>query len=69
MESTGTQLSDFKHLRSLSSTENYKYLGMSDALAIHTADMNQSLSERFSGRLNKVLHSFLSSGNKVRAFR
>ena len=68
MESVGTQLSDSIYLRSLSSTETYRYLGMSEALGIHAADMKQSLRERFFGHLNKVLNSLLSGGHKVRAF-
>ena len=68
MESVGIQLSDSIHLRSLSSTETYKYLGMSEALGINASDVKQSLRERFFGRLNKVLNSLLSGGNKVRAF-
>ncbi|KAJ8736966.1 hypothetical protein PYW07_000237 [Mythimna separata] len=68
VESVGTQLSDSIHLRSLCSTETYKYLGMSEALGINAADVKRSLKERFFGRLNKVLNSLLSGGNKVRAF-
>ena len=68
MESEGIQLSDSINLRSLSSSETYKYLGMSEALGIDIPDVKQSLRERFFGRLKKVLNSLLSGGNKVRAF-
>ncbi|KAJ8723807.1 hypothetical protein PYW07_007787 [Mythimna separata] len=68
VESVGIQLSDSINLRSLSPTETYKYLGMSEALGINATDMKQSLRERFFGRLKKVFNSLLSGGNKVRAF-
>ena len=68
VESVRTQLSDSINLRSLSATETYKYLGMSEALGINVADMKQSLKERFFGRLKKVFNSLLAGGNKVRAF-
>ncbi|KAJ8714401.1 hypothetical protein PYW07_002626 [Mythimna separata] len=68
VESVGTQLTEYINLRSLSSTETYKYLGMSEALGINITDMKQSVKERFFGRLKKVLNSLLSGGNKVRAF-
>ena len=53
MEFEGLQLSDSIHLRSLSSSKTYKYLGMSEALGINITDMKQSLKERFFGRLRK----------------
>ncbi|RVE41550.1 hypothetical protein evm_013800, partial [Chilo suppressalis] len=68
VESDGLQLSDSINIRSLSADETYKYLGMSEGLGINGADMKQSVQERFFGRLNKVLKSVLSGGNKVRAF-
>uniref|UniRef100_A0A2H1WHZ3 SFRICE_018216 n=1 Tax=Spodoptera frugiperda TaxID=7108 RepID=A0A2H1WHZ3_SPOFR len=68
MESEGLELSDFTKLRALSANDTYKYLGMSEGLGINGPDMKQSLRERFFGRLNKVLKSSLSGGNKVRAY-
>ncbi|XP_022814502.1 uncharacterized protein LOC111348202 [Spodoptera litura] len=68
VESDGTQNSDSTSFRPLSSTETYKYLGMSEALGIDVTVMKQSLRERFFGRLKKVLNSLLSGGNKVRAY-
>lgn len=68
VESDGTQNSDSTSFRPLSSTETYKYLGMSEALGIDVTVMKQSLRERFFDRLKKVLNSLLSGGNKVRAY-
>ncbi|PZC70922.1 hypothetical protein B5X24_HaOG214608 [Helicoverpa armigera] len=68
VKSEEVQLSDSINLRSLSANDTYKYLGMAEGLGINVAVMKQSLRERFFGRLNKVLKSSLSGGNKVRAF-
>ncbi|KAG6455661.1 hypothetical protein O3G_MSEX009336 [Manduca sexta] len=62
------QISETVRLKSLSETETYKYLGMPEALGIVSADVKQSVRERFFGRLRKILNSFLSGGNKIRAF-
>ncbi|KAG6446382.1 hypothetical protein O3G_MSEX004456 [Manduca sexta] len=62
------QISETVRLKSLSETETYKYLGMPEALGIISADVKQSVRERFFGRLRKILYSFLSGGNKIRAF-
>lgn len=62
------ELSDTTHLQSLSETETYKYLGISENLGIHEADMKQTFRARFLSRLKKVLNSLLSGGNKVRAY-
>ncbi|CAB3260828.1 unnamed protein product [Arctia plantaginis] len=67
VESEGIELLDSTKLRSLSATETYKYLGISQSLGIPESNMKQTLQERFFGRLKKVLKSLLSGGNKVRA--
>ncbi|CAH2108107.1 unnamed protein product [Euphydryas editha] len=68
ISSENLQLTNSLSLRSLNEGETYKYLGMSEALGIDDGAMKQLIRERFFGRLKKVLNSFLSGGNKVRAF-
>ncbi|KAJ0182259.1 hypothetical protein K1T71_001628 [Dendrolimus kikuchii] len=68
VNSPNLQLSENISLKSLSETETYKYLGMSESLGIADADVKQTVKDRFFCRLRKVLTSLLSGGNKVRAF-
>ncbi|XP_063821249.1 uncharacterized protein LOC135071388 [Ostrinia nubilalis] len=68
VNSPNLQLSETMTLKSLSETETYKYLGMSESLGISVEDIKKSVKERFCSRLTKVLNSLLSGGNKARAF-
>ncbi|XP_061704430.1 uncharacterized protein LOC133515871 [Cydia pomonella] len=68
VNSTNLQLSETMSFRSISESETYKYLGMSQSLGIEDEGIRQSVKERFFSRLTKVLNSLLSGGNKVRAF-
>lgn len=68
VNSSNLQISDEMTFRSLSETESYKYLGMSESLGIVNGDIKRVLKERFYCRLSKVLNSLLSGGNKARAF-
>lgn len=55
-------------IKSLSETETYRYLGMSQTIGVCEADVKQAVCEVFYDRLTKVLDCFLSGGNKVRAY-
>ncbi|RVE44451.1 hypothetical protein evm_010855 [Chilo suppressalis] len=68
VNSTNLQFSETITLKSLSVTETYKYLGMSQSLGLTDGDVKQALKERFFWRLTKVLNCLLSGANKVRAF-
>ncbi|CAH2097036.1 unnamed protein product [Euphydryas editha] len=59
------ELSNFK---TLSEAESYRYLGMSQCIGVQEVDMKQAVCEVFFGRLTKVLRSYLSGANKVRAY-
>ena len=67
-ESTGINLSGGNTIRTLSEAETYRYLGMSQNIGVDQAVMKQSVREAFLGRLTKVLESYLSGVNKIRAF-
>ncbi|XP_026313592.1 uncharacterized protein LOC113225487 [Hyposmocoma kahamanoa] len=56
------------HLRVLSETETYRYLGMSQTIGVKEADVKQGVCEVFYGRLKNVLNSYLSGVNKIRAY-
>ncbi|CAH2104461.1 unnamed protein product [Euphydryas editha] len=55
-------------LNSFNESKTYKYLGISETLDVDDGAMTQLGKERFFGWLKNVLNSYLSGGNKVRAF-
>ncbi|XP_052744244.1 uncharacterized protein LOC128199309 [Bicyclus anynana] len=59
---------DLLNIKTLSETESYRYLGMSQSIGVQEADMKQSVCEGFYRRLTKICKSYLSGANKIRAY-
>lgn len=55
-------------IRTLSEAETYRYLGMAQNIGVEEKQMKETVREAFLGRLDRVLKTYLSGANKVRAF-
>ncbi|XP_053698682.1 uncharacterized protein LOC128745633 [Sabethes cyaneus] len=67
MDAESFRINEREEIRSMIEGESYKYLGFLQLKGIHHTTIRKELQERFLYRVNRILKSLLSAGNKVKA--
>ena len=67
VRSSNISLNEHTHIKELSNTESYKYLGVEESSNTHHKNMRERLKKEFYRRLRVILDTELSSPNKIMA--
>ena len=67
VRSSNISLNEHKHIKELSNTESYKYLGVEESSNTHHKHMREKLKKEYYRRLRMILSTELSSPNKIMA--
>ena len=67
VRSSNISLNEHTHIKELSNTESYKYLGVEESSNTHHKNMREKLKKEYYRRLRMILSTELSSPNKIMA--
>ena len=67
VRSSNISLNEHTHIKELSNTESYKYLGVEESSNTHHKNMREKLKKEYYRRLRMILSTELSSPNRIMA--